>query len=588
MFFAYTTYLTIYAFVSNNSSFVYYEKDILKLSCFLFLIFLYTSYEFFCLDETIKTRECLVAYAQNKRYKSYQFICLIVLAFIYFFTAFLFVSIEYLVCFSGNPISHLTRIFIDCFLNIFLVLFSSVFISLVVSTITKRLLAYVTLLGISIITFPYFSNLFSNSKIFNFLELFNLNLYLDFMPNHGFGFSFLPYRWLKHIIWWLICILILVIKYKTEVYHTTKKIFSILTVTILISSFFVYFMPSSKVDMNEYYQLNELEYYTQNKQTNQTSQFNITECQMNLEIKRQLKATVTVTIDDTSHEKYIFTLYHGYIIDEVLDKNYKPLYFKQDSDYITVYKNTLSDISQITFKYEGSCPTFYSNYQGTYLSGAFPYYPKAGWHNVYYTDYQAYDYVVPDNQIDFFVSVNSSENTFSNLSRDDDGNFVGRSNAATIISGLYDEILFRGIHIIYPYLAKELVTDTAIENEITKIITSPYFKNDTLNTIICIPNMNNREYFPTYGGCIEVVSIKQAYDVYTMSIVPDDKKVIYYLFNVYTNYGNVSESLSESQQIIIEKIESVLQSKNNASRELQDYIFHNKNSEKYDKIFELK
>lgn len=585
---AFIIYLFLYIVTSNDSFFIYYEKDVIKLSFFLFIIFLYTSYVFFCLDEVELSRECFVANNFSLKIKVHQVIYYIILSLIYCLVAVFFLIIDYLLCFIGQHLIYIYRIIIDVFLNIFLVLLSSIFISLVISLIKRKIIAYLALLIVTVVASPYFYNLFSRSDFFEFISIFNMNIYSDFMPNHAFGISSLPYRWLKPIICFLLCMLIIIFKNKNWYKYNCYKIHSSFVVFLLIFSIILYSLPKSIVDMSEYYQYKEIQYYNENVIFSKAPNFNITKCYMNLNIKRQLNAEVTINIDNYNLDKYFFTLYHGYKIECIIDKKHNLLHYERDSDYIIVYNNDFSDISEITFKYKGCCSTFYSNYQGSYLSGAFAYYPKAGWYNVYNSDFQSYNYVIPEKPIEFWVSVDCNKNVYSNLPCINNQVFAGKSKAVTIISGLYNEINYKGIYIIYPFLAKELVSISSIEEEVSKILASPYFLEDTLTKIICIPNMNNYEYFPVYSGCVEVISIKQVYDVYLMSIVPEEKKLLYYLLNIYINQESVIESLSEPLKEIIKEIDYIFKNDNNALDNLQEYIFRDKNKERYDKIFKLK
>lgn len=578
-------YQIAYCIISKDSSFIYFEKDVLKISELFSILFLYTAFEFFSLDERVNLRECIESSGKLKKYTANQFLVMLVLASIYSITAFAFLSTTYAINFNNEHLSYLIRIFLDVFLNIFLVLFSTIIISLSISLTFKRFSAFIVLFAVTILRSSLFLNLLSGSNVCKLLDLFNFNIYLDFMPNHSFGFSLLPYRWIKHIIGIIICLLIYLIGNK----KLTKKIKSAASLSFIIMlscSIFLYYLPSSKVDMSEYSQIQELKYYENVEQKHSASNFDIKKCKMDLNIVKQLHAKVTVDVTNQTLEEYNFTLYHGYKIKKIVDQNLNSLNYTQLGDYIVIYNKEKSIIKQIIFYYSGSCPTFYSNYQGTYLSGAFPYYPKAGYHYIYSKEYQSYEYVLPKNKIIFEINVDSNnKKIYSNIPTNQNGCFEGESYAATIVSGLYEETIVNGIRIVYPYLAKELITEDALCRETANILNWTYYKEDTIKTIISIPNMNNYGYNPDYSGCIETVGIGNVSDVYKLSVVPENKRFLYLAFQFYDKYGQMGDDIPEEYQEIINKIEKIKLKDSNAINNIQDYIFLNKNSQKYDVIF---
>lgn len=96
--------------------------------------------------------------------------------------------------------------------------------------------------------------------------------------------------------------------------------------------------------------------------------FEVERYDLKIDIDRQLEVEANIFVDKSDLDEYDFTLYHGYKIDKVTDKNGKELKFKQDGDYFTVENND-EGLSEICISYAGSAPRFFSNSQGTSLPG---------------------------------------------------------------------------------------------------------------------------------------------------------------------------------------------------------------------------
>ena len=102
---------------------------------------------------------------------------------------------------------------------------------------------------------------------------------------------------------------------------------------------------------------------------------------MNLQIRDELSADVTMQLAENTLKQYVFTLYRGYEITEVTDGNGNELLYHRTEDVVTV--DAGESLREIRFCYHGFQQSFYSNKTAIMLSGYFAYYPQAGVRRVF-------------------------------------------------------------------------------------------------------------------------------------------------------------------------------------------------------------
>ena len=109
-----------------------------------------------------------------------------------------------------------------------------------------------------------------------------------------------------------------------------------------------------------------------------SAKFSVEGYQMELKIDRELHADVTVTLSDAQEqEEYVFTLYRGYHLQTLTDHLGNQLSWEQEGDWIR-FSPVVSGTTAFRFSYSGSGDMFYSNRQGIFLPGYFPFYPMPG------------------------------------------------------------------------------------------------------------------------------------------------------------------------------------------------------------------
>lgn len=539
-------YLVLYMTTSSANSYIYFAKDTLMLSQIFFIAFLFISYEFFYLSKSSSCKECIGATCRGEgAFLRGQFLVLISLSVLFCITIFICHIAFYFLC-GNTDVDFIIHMGFNILLNFFLMSIIAILFACIDALLFKRLPAYLIIFVFIILTGPTFRSLFANTKLYQIYDFFNFFPYLNFMPNHGFGFSLLPYRWARVLFWVFLFAAILLFqvkRYKKYISHLMSGICIVLALSMII----VYAQPVSKVDMSEHYQLQEMEYYKEHKQQVKNADFRILSYDMKFDIKQILKAEVDIYVDKKNLKEYNFTLYHGYHIQEVFDQHGNPLLFNQDGDYLMIDNNSALDVSLFKIKYTGYSNTFYSNSQGIYLSGAFPYYPKAGFYNLYIDNLQSYTYSIPDDTINFRVEfTRGSDKVYSNLDKQKDGVFTGKSKGATFLKGFYTTKNIDGIELVYPYLATELITEEVAREEIKNLTQSSIYSS-SLRKILSIPNMNNYGYAPVYDNYMELLGITRLRELYECYFIDDDKHWLYEVYNYYTNDKEQFYSIAESE-----------------------------------------
>lgn len=163
-------------------------------------------------------------------------------------------------------------------------------------------------------------------------------------------------------------------------------------------------------------------------------------------------ATATLSFTESNTKSYDMTLYHLYEIDQITDLDGKPLTYERIGDYLTIQSETPS-LEGVIITYSGGNSCFYCNKSDIYLPGWFPYYPIAGFHDVYSGDECDFFDNVLDYEAEFDITFLSKQDIYSDLPAVEKNHFVGTSKGALFLSGFYQQTtLDNGITCIYPYL----------------------------------------------------------------------------------------------------------------------------------------
>ena len=179
------------------------------------------------------------------------------------------------------------------------------------------------------------------------------------------------------------------------------------------------------------------------------AEFQISEYDLNFFLSKELKASAILTLKGGILPSYEFTLYHGFSIISITDEAGNPLPYTREGDYFKIENANEENLSKIQIRYQGSHQNYYSNYQGAYLPGFFPYYPIEGQHTVYEDGHFCTE-SFSDNLKQFRVDVSSIHPAFSNLERTGGNRFQGHAKSLTLVAGMYEEKEIEGVTHIYP------------------------------------------------------------------------------------------------------------------------------------------
>ncbi len=220
----------------------------------------------------------------------------------------------------------------------------------------------------------------------------------------------------------------------------------------------------------------------------EASGFSVSAYEIQLRIRRQLDATVSLFPEDGSLPEYKMTLYHLYEVEAVTDEDGNALSYARAGDYLTVYSPD-SEIEGICIKYSGALANFYTNSENMFLPGCFPYYPVPGFRTIY----QNYEYVnnYLDEKVQFDVIVDTPAIVYSDLEQIERNHFCGESYGVTLISGFIAETTYEnGIRCIYPYLDKGTNAVSEVSKEEREYVLSyleDYWSDMEGGTVIFLP-----------------------------------------------------------------------------------------------------
>ena len=431
---------------SLNSDVLIYLKNSIKLCLLSFVIFCFTSYEFFYLYKRCYIDEALYSHKNGKtRILTSTVTVLLFIPALEFFSAFVFNFVIFLS--SGmNDYSYLYHIFSVLFLYVFLGGIIPILLGVFFAQKTKRIVSYALMALIIFLvssTSDFIPGGLSQVTKINFWESKYFLAYilpndLEWYINHDYGMYAEIYRW-NLIIFWISLLSFLFFKL-CQIKKTALKAV-LLSLTLLISTFNLvgYFYGGSHIEKGaqlDSISMSDYLFYTENEQKNQDPDFEVTSYDMDLSIYRQLDAEVSMTLSDTGLEYYNFTLYHGYNVLKITDIEGNALKYNREGDYVTVIGN--GNLQLINIKYSGYSPILYSNYQACSLPGFFAYYPIPGFYKIT-GDYTTYNPIEIKSETEFNIRVDSARQFYSNLDevKNEKNCFVGVTSYPTLFSGFY-------------------------------------------------------------------------------------------------------------------------------------------------------
>ncbi len=479
----------IYKLAIHKDAFYYlgYSQEI---SIIYFIFFVFISYEYFVKSKNINLIECFSAVHKGK-IKLYfsQSSVLIMLISAMTLTMMIYNYFVFMVM-NVNAWSYAVHIFLVHLLNIFLVSFSGICIGMMVSLYLKRFPAYLAMISVTVLIspvcefVPYILFMGFDINIYSLREMFNiLPPNLNWTEDELYGLSIEPYRWNRLIFWISFFLFFILLKLKTKNF----KFLNVMTMIFLVLSvinLYAYtnhgsivikdYNPKGYVAFDEFYYLNDM-------QKEENAEFKISAYDMELTIDRQLHNDIKITIDENKPlDSYPFTLYRNYDVEKILGKNNERLLFKRDGDYLEVFNPGHEKLEKIRVIYGGYSPVFYSNGQGVFLPGFFPYYPVEGFKKIYIKQESIFIPIIRDYNVEFKVSIRSGLDINSNLEKKGD-HLSGKAQAVTLVGGFVEEKKI-GNNILYGLILEKLDTDALADiNHILEPYRSVLSENEKLN-----------------------------------------------------------------------------------------------------------
>lgn len=449
----------------------------LMITAIAFVLFLFISYEFFSRARRVNFFECAratkggaVSLALN------QFFVLELLSLLFTAVVMVFTLVEYSIQGITDPAFVLFSLRVMLF-YFFCTDTIAVLIALLLSFVDNNITAYILLAVAAILFSPFLIAV--PEAIWAATEsiyLFDITDMFEIFPN---DYSIMTYGYIvplnKHnyalLLFWVSLLIALIAYVMLKNRKKQKRIICVTAAALAVVCLVSFNMPYSEASRNfadpqKGYMANAWYYefcnpLYEHMQYNEPADFNITSMDIDLKVKNQLKAEVTLKVDNSSLDEYKFTLSHFYKVKSIKNAEGNELDFSREGDYLTVYNSGNNDT--LSFTYSGASYVYYSNTQGIYLPAGFAFYPINGFHYVHDMTNQGSIRPHLSKSIPITLSMDYNNEVFSNLSQLGDGEFSGVSDGITIVSGFYKEMEFDGCRVIYRYLANEDTHEEAIQ-----------------------------------------------------------------------------------------------------------------------------
>lgn len=433
----------------------------------IFLMLVYCSYEFYRMVKKSNMEEVIFSHKKGQFKTLLSIFIIVFFAVIYIFLLGIIANIFIYIDLGFSNFKYLLHILSVNFLYIiFSGIIAELFGLLLASKFKRRVSAYGVLALIIFIISPISDfipggfSLNSGINLWQFKRFFSYILPSDisWYTYWDYGINAEIYRWNLSLLWIFLLAFLLIF---TCVKLKRKIKLPVLCALAVLTAFngYGYFKGGSSLERGpEVDSISMFDHVYYTKQNNPTlskeADFQVSSYKMDLSIRRQLEAEVSMTLSDSSLTSYAFTLYHGYDVQQVTDFNGNPLNFERNSDYITITAG--GNISGIKIKYSGSSEIFYSNSQAVCLPGFFPYYPIPGFYplKIQSTDSQGYTFsysnLITDlKESDFEINVSTSQQVYSNLDETSRKNsFKGTTDCPVLLSGFYQEKYIDGYRVL--------------------------------------------------------------------------------------------------------------------------------------------
>lgn len=486
--FAFSLGLLVYYFTLYGNDPLLYLQMLHTTYTLSFLFTTYVAYEYVLTIRKSGIEEVVLAQCKTKA----------VLYGLALFVLFVPVFANFLVCFlfsvlsavmRGMPAPYYTHVFLVLFLDGFLAGLVAVCLGLFCGLRFERVKGY-SLIALffflmlsasdlipGILNDSYHIDIWPLKKLFSSIFLPDQDWTIDYQ----YGMQIEPFRWNCVLFWCFLFLSYIVFSVSSR---SSKIRFPLIGVCLAVSlvNLWGFFNSGSKIDLSEapnsVFRTDQV-YYFDEYPREEPADFQINSYNMDFRIDRQLNAAVTMDVTPLeSDDVYRFTLYRTYRIHRVINENGTELPFTQDGDYFTITPDEAT--KKITVEYKGYSPMFYSNRQGICLPGCFPYYPWAGYKQIYYATPDAESGLVSFipradlPEASFSVSLSSKYPVFTNMgiSRSKEP-ISGTANALSLMSGMLETQELSGYDMISCWAQSEFFSFTPdYFDELQSVITA--------------------------------------------------------------------------------------------------------------------
>lgn len=391
-----------------------------------------------------------------------------------------------------------------------------------------RALAYVLITVFTLLGSGYLSSFTQNLSIANFEVASILDLFQITAPDARFaadGVYGIPLELSRivNILFWL-TLLLLVSVLKTKFSNKNIKRVTASVIGIVCLSLFISFSLKAHHSVkytgdrqSSYMDNPESQYYQENRAdinaieadfTSNYNEFQVEEYSINIQAAANLKADVTVKLDNPELNKYLFTLHHSYQINTITDKAGRAIPFTRAYDYIIIEPRNHTD--EINFKYKGiSHSKYFVNHQNMTLPAYHIYYPRAGFYHVWDYDLDNYKVNTEFQESDYLIKVQANYQVESNLEKIASDTFQGKAESVSLFGGFLERVERDGQSYIYgPMSGQRPYFDTRKARELSE-------KVNEITDLDLPVNYADKNIFMTH------IMLKQSNGAEEMALFPD-------------------------------------------------------------------
>ena len=183
--------------------------------------------------------------------------------------------------------------------------------------------------------------------------------------------------------------------------------------------------------------------------------FHVTDYEMKFDAAANLKSEVTMTVDETDLDAYLFTLHHSYVIMSVLDDRGRDVPYERISDYLILRPEAPTHTFTSIYKGVDSIK-FFANHQNMTLPAYHAYYPRAGFYELWIDRLGTYRANTDFENSNYRVSVNAPYAIESNLEQSEENLFTGVAEGLTLLGGHVISAQSQGISYVYGPLTGQM------------------------------------------------------------------------------------------------------------------------------------